>query len=170
MVTWCTGRPSARGDHQHALEDRLVVELERVGGDGHFRLGPPPGDPGLKVSLDRRDAFQGQGARHRDDDVADDLGAAGPEPDRLDPRHAPGVDDQAADRVGQPLGSAVDERVDRRPAQAIACDGDEAGDADRRQRIGMGVSGPRGRESEEDEHRGNEIARIMQRVGAQRMA
>ena len=78
--------------------------------------------------------------------------------------------DQAADRVGQPFRRAVDERIDRRSTQAIACDGDEAGDADRRQRIGMGVSGPRGDEPQKDQHRCNEIARIMQRVGAERVA
>ena len=70
---------SARGDHQHPLEDRLVVERERIGGDGQFGLRPLSGDPGLQLGLDRRDAFERQGARHRDDDVADDLGPARPE-------------------------------------------------------------------------------------------
>ena len=77
-----------RRDHQHPLEDRLVVERERVGGDGQFGLRPAPRDPGLQLGLDRRHAFERQSARHRDDDVAHDLGAAGPEPDRLDPRDA----------------------------------------------------------------------------------
>ena len=80
------------------------------------------------------------------------------------------VHDQALDRVGQPLGRAVDERVDRRPAQAIACDGDEAGDADRRQRIGVGESRASRDESKQDENGCDEIARIMQRVGAERVA
>ena len=35
---------SPRRDHQHALEDRFVVELERIGGEGQIGLGPPPGD------------------------------------------------------------------------------------------------------------------------------
>ena len=79
------GQASARGDHQHPLEDRLVIEREWIGGDGQFGLRPFSGDPGLQLGLDRRDAFERQGARHRDDDVAHDFGAAWPEADRLDP-------------------------------------------------------------------------------------
>ena len=75
-----------------------------------------------------------------------------------------------ADRVGQPLGRAVDERVDRRAAEAIACDGDEAGDADRRQRVGMGEARAGGDKADEDQDGGDEIARIVQRVGAERVA
>ena len=35
---------AARGDHQHPLEDRLVVERERIGGDRQFGLRPFSGD------------------------------------------------------------------------------------------------------------------------------
>ena len=38
---------SARGDHQHPLEDRLVVEGERIGGDRQFGLRPFSSDAGL---------------------------------------------------------------------------------------------------------------------------
>ena len=78
----------ARRDQQHALEDRLVVERERIGGDGQLGLGPAPRDARLRLGLDRRDALERQRARNRDDDVADDLRAAGAQPDRLDPRDA----------------------------------------------------------------------------------
>ena len=111
-----------------------------------------------------------QRARHPDDDLAHDLGAAGPEPDRLDSGHAPGVDDERADGVGQTLGRAVDQRVDRRPAQTIAGDRDETGDADGGQRVGMRISGPGGGKAQEHEHGRDEVARIMQRVGQERMA
>jgi hypothetical protein len=126
MVTWCTGRP----------------RRAEIGGHGHFRLGPAPSDARERIGLDRRDALERQRARHPDNDLAHDLGAAGPEPDRLDSGHAPGVDDGGADVVGQTLGRAIDERVDRRLAQAKAGDRDEAGDADGGQRVGVRKSGP----------------------------
>jgi hypothetical protein len=111
---------AARGDHQHPREDRLVVERERVGGDGQFSLRPFPGDTGLELGLDPGHAFERQSARHRDDDVAHDLRPAWPKANGLDPRDARVVHDQALDRIGQPLRRAVDKRVDCRPAQAIA--------------------------------------------------
>ena len=40
---------SARRDHQHPLEDRLVVERERIGGDGQFGLGPAPDDSAIEA-------------------------------------------------------------------------------------------------------------------------
>ena len=49
--------------------------------------------------------------------------------------------------------AAIDQRVDRRPAETIACGGDETGDADRGQCVGMTVSGPCGGEADEHEHR-----------------
>ena len=55
------------------------------------------------------------------------------------------VQDQRADGVGQPLGRAVDERVDRLSAKAIACRGDEHGDPEGGERVGMGISGARRR-------------------------
>ena len=40
---------AARGDHQHALEDRLVVERERIGGDGQFGLRAIAGRSGFEA-------------------------------------------------------------------------------------------------------------------------
>ena len=161
---------SARRDHQHALEDRFVVELERIGGDGQFGLGPPPGDARFQLGLDRRDPLERQGAGDRDDDFADDPGAGRTQPDRLDPGDPVGGDDEGADGFGQASGRAVDERVDRRPAQAKAGHGDETGDADRGQRVGMRIAGPRRGEAGEHQDRRNEVARIVERVGGERVA
>ena len=56
-------RQAAPGcNHQHPLEDRFVVELERVGGNGEIGLWPPPGDARLQLGLDRGDALERQGA------------------------------------------------------------------------------------------------------------
>ena len=56
-------RQAAPGcNHQHPLEDRFVVELERVGGNGEIGLWPSPGDARLQLGLDRGDALERQGA------------------------------------------------------------------------------------------------------------
>ena len=123
-----------------------------------------------QLGLDRRDALERQGAGDRDDDVAHDPGAGRPQPDRFDPRDPIGADDQGADGFGQPIGRAVDEGVDCRPAQPKACHGDETGDADRGQRVGMRIAGPRRGEAGEHQDRRNEVARIVERVGGERLA
>ncbi len=92
-------QPPPRGDQQHPLEDRLVVERDRVGGDGEIRLRPSLADPRRKLRLagsgrirsrsslpflgkilalaDPRRPLQRQRAGCRDYDLADDLRAAG---------------------------------------------------------------------------------------------
>jgi hypothetical protein len=43
----------ARPDQQHAFDDRLVVERDRIGGDGQIRLRPLLAAPRRKLRLDR---------------------------------------------------------------------------------------------------------------------
>ena len=55
-------------------------------------------------------------------------------------------------------------------AEPEAGDRDEHGDADRRQSVGMGEAEPRRRQTDQNEKGRNEIARIVQGVGGQRVA
>ena len=155
---------SARRDHQHPLEDGLVVEPERVGGKGQIGLGPASDDAGLKLRLERRYTFEREGARHRQDDIAHDLGAAGSQPDRLDSCDAGSCRTKPRMASVSPSG-ARSTSASIVPAKAVACRGDEHGDSRGRRTRRHGRSGACRRKPDKDKHGGDEIARIMQRVG-----
>ena len=139
----------ARRDHQHALEDRFIIERERIGGDGHVRLRPAPHDAPVEVGFDRAHPFERQGAGDGDDDVAGNLGAARAEPDRVDRRDAARVCDEPRTASVRPTGArstsaSIVVRPRRKPAAPMN------GDADGGERIGVGVA--RARRGKPDQH------------------
>jgi hypothetical protein len=93
----------ARSDQQHAFDDRLVVERDRMGGDDQIRLRLSLAAPRRKLRLYRRRPFQRQRAEHRNDELVDDPCAAGAKPDRLRPRDSRRLGDDAHS-VGPSLG------------------------------------------------------------------
>ena len=74
MVTWCTGRPRLAAITSTRSR---IVSSSSVSGLAvmvNSASGQRRAIRACKLGLDRRDAFQRQSARHRDDDVAHDLG------------------------------------------------------------------------------------------------
>ena len=117
---------SPRCDHQHPLEDRFVVELERIGGDGQSASGQRRAIRACSSALIAATRSSG---RVRDTETMTSptiLGPLGRSRIASIPATLVRADDKGADRLGQALGRAVDQRVDRRPAQAIAGRGDES--------------------------------------------
>jgi hypothetical protein len=101
----------ARPDQPHAFDDRLVVERDRIGGDGQIRLRPLLAAPRRKLRPDRRHPIRRQRAGHRNDELAGDPCAAGAKPDRHRPRDSWLLGDEPH-RVGPSVGSASPGRRD----------------------------------------------------------
>ena len=136
------------GDQLHALEHGLVVERQRIGGDGQRDIGPPARDRRGDFRLDRGDALQRQGARDEQPEFADDPRAVAAKPNEVGSRDAGHALHRDAQGAGEALGRGVDQRVDGAPSQAKAGDADEHGDADRgaaRRRAASPRASPRGR-------------------------
>jgi lactoylglutathione lyase len=164
------GNPPPPGDQQHALQHALIVESARIGSDGQSGLRLGRGDLFENIGLDRRDAFERQRTRYEDADFPDRLRAAAAQSDIVDRRYAWHGPDQPAQAPRQALRRRINQSVDGSPPQAVAGDGDEERDADRRQGIGVVKPGARRREADQDENRRDQVAREMQRVGGERLA
>ena len=71
---------------------------------------------------------------------------------------------------GEALRRSVDQRVDGACAEPVAGNGDEQRDADGGERVGPRQPGPRRHQPDEHEAGADEIARVMQGVGGDRVA
>ena len=121
---------------------------------------------------DRRDALRAACVRETNRPSSPTAaGAAAPQPEVIDAGDAADIAAAPArTSSASPSGAASTQRVDGAPAEAVAGDGDEHRDADRRQRVRARIAGARRDQARQHQPRGDEIAGIMQRVGRQRVA
>ena len=123
------GQAAQRRRQQHALEDGLVAQRARVGGDGDAGVGKGARDGGVHRALDLSRALQRQRPPHRDQHFAQHLRARRAQPhiiDRGDAGHAEG---DGAHPLADAFRGRIDQRVDGAPPQPQARHRDEQGDA-----------------------------------------
>ena len=113
---------------------------------------------------------QGQSARDKDGHLAEALRSARPQAQFAEFHHARHLCDQRGDAVAGPLGGGIEQRIQRLAPEAPARDGNETGDADRRQRIAIAEAEHRGPEAEQHQARSGQVGGEMQCIRRQRLA
>ena len=106
----------------------------------------------------------------KDGHLAEALRPARPQAQLAEFHHARHLRDQRGDAVARPLGGGVEQRIQRLAPETPARDGNETGDADRRERIAVAEAEHRGPEAEQHQTRSGQIRREMQRIRRQRLA